>query len=403
MISIKEAFDTLFEGRRFDRALYERLRHYTLEYLNKNAQYQEFFGGHLLGAHRIAFTPSDYEALTDVFDTTPQALEACVRSITTISQEFKISTDPVNQLLMYVAHRFLTSAFLNARLKEEAAIEAMMLFSARTMAILITTWFKYPIDTYTAQAVYEQLSGRYLIKKYGTWYKVLRYRAEDFVRNTKVLIRYDDDIAIVNAINDLRNRIKDMVKNIYAVFIQVHQRGVKLGARSATMIDADGEEIVKDRVHGLETYLSYLREILYDKDSFIKAELVALVERVIPTARARYIEEVLKYFSEHAYGASHDRVMRFIEQCLTLSYNYLLKNAYRIEQMRDIIRLTGLLKGYILASRDSSGELDELKALGDGLVREIYPRASNQLVAATRNAVFMYICLRAYSKHHYSQ
>ena len=407
MLTIKEAFDGMFEGVKFDSNFFKRLKKYKLEYISKNTEHQEFFGSNLLGVHRVRFTMQDYEEfMVDVIKKSINELESTVDSITTINKEFKVSADPLNQLLVYMVHRFMTTPLMNETQRKEAAICVAEIFNYRTIAILITTYFKYPIDVYMAQAVYEKLSGRYLIKKYGTWQKVFHYRAEEFISKDGVsyqtLVKYNDDMAIVNVINDIRNRTKDMVKNIYAEFIKVHESGGKLGNRSSTMIDADGDEIVKDHTHGLEIYQGYLHDVLHDRNSFIKVELLDVVERVIPTARAKYIQTVLEWMADQAYGENHKLIIEYVDLVLTISFNYLLKNEHLLHRNKDIIKLTGLLKGFILSSREDSDELKQLRDIGSDIVTRVNGKQSIHLVSATRNALFIYICLRAYTKHAYS-
>jgi len=408
MITIKEVFDELFAHVKFDARLAKKVKRYQIEFVNRNPEHMGFFGGNLMGVHRVRFTLKDYaEFFDEMMDREAMYVERQIGTIDTINHEFKISSDALNQTLVYMIHRFLTSPYLNPHKRVEAAVDVGLIFGYRTIAALLVHYFKYPIDTYTAQAVYERLSGRYLIKKLGTWQEVFKYRAEEFVDPQGVhyqkLIPYTDDAGIVNAINDLQSRTKDMLKNIYVEFIKVHESGSKIHSSSSTMVDADGEEIVKDRIHGLDNYKTYVLETLADRNSFIKQELMAVVESVIPTASGKSFRLVLQWMADNITGKERELVLQFVDMSLVLSYNYLLKNEYVLHRSKNLIVLTSNLKGYVLSSRENSADLEQLRKLGSSIVSKATGHVSEQTLAAIRNAVFIYICLRAYTKHAYHQ
>jgi len=407
MITIKEVMDEIWSGIKFDSRLAKKVHMYRIEFVTRNSEHMAFFGGNLMGVHKVRFTLSDYSRFFDVMlDAEADAIERQISTITTINHEFKISSDALNQTVLYMIHRFLTSPLLSSSKRIEAAVDLGLIFGYRTIAALLVHYFKYPIDTYTAQAVYERLSGRYLIKKLGTWQDVFEYRAKELIDSHGVhyqnIVKYNDDLAIVNILNDMHGRIKDMLKNIYAEFIKVHEQGDKLGVNKSTMIDADGAEIVKDRVHGLDNYKTYIENCVVDKNTFIKYELIDVVSSVVPTAKGKSLGLSLEWMVEHVTGKGRQHVIDFIDLSMVMSYNYLLKNEYVLHRSRDIVTLVGKLKGYILSSREDSADMNRLRDIGAEIVRNATGHQSEQTISAVRNALFLYVCIRAYTKHAYS-
>lgn len=406
-ITLKDVFDDLLGNVKFDGKKARQTRLYQVEFVHANQDHRAFFGGNLIGVHRVRFAYAEVDRyFEDLVGIDEDTLTPAIRTVTTINHDFKISGDVMNLTTMYLIHRYLTSPYLSEVARHQAAKDVALIFLYRTIAALLATFFKYPIDTETAQAVYERLSGRYLIKKLGTWQAVFDYRADEFIgKNSphrEALMKFKDDAAIVNAINDLQGRLKDMLKNIYGEFIYVHEHGGRIGTGSVTMVDADGEEIVKDRVHGLETYQMYLLSVMEDSNSFYKQELVDVVAKVIPTLHGRAFPNVLRWMSGEVSAAHREQIVKFSNHVLMMAFNYLLENDYVLHRSKDIVLLTSKLKGYILSSRKDTPDLTFFRDEGERIIKASVKQTSNQTVAALRNGLFLYLCLRAFTKHAYS-
>lgn len=407
LITLKEVLDELFVNTKFNKQLANLAYQFQIEFINRSEDHMKFFGGNLIGVYRVRFTEPDIARYYDeVINLDVDTVKHAIRKVNTINHEFKISSDPTNLVWLYMVHRFLTTPYLDETKRARAAMDVVLAFNYRTIASLLAIYFKYPTDTDTAQAVYERLSGRYLIKKLGTWQKVFQYRAEEFISKDSIhyqaMINFTDDAAIVNAVNDLQSRTKDTLKNIYAEFIRVKEEGVKISSSSSTMIDADGDEIVKDRIHGLETYKNYILDVMIHRDSFIKTELVDVVTSVITTVQEKAFMHLLEWISDEVSKSSRDMIVEFTEVTLMLAFNYLLKHSYVVHHSKDMLFLVSKLKGYILSSRGSDGELEAFREQGDTLVIKATEKTSSQSVSSLRNALFLYICIRAFTKHAYT-
>lgn len=405
-VSLADVCDEVLGEFKYDREYFKRLKRYQIEYVHANDDHLSFFGGHLLGVYSLRFGYREIDTyFEDILGIDYETMERSVKDVTTINHSFNISSDPMNIAMMYQIHRLLTSKTLGNKDKTEAASIVAMVFSYRVMAALCAKYFRYPIDTETSQAIYERLSGRYLIKKLGTWQAVFEYRGREFVSTDsvhyKALVAFKDDVAIVNAINDLFNRMKDMMKNIYKEFMYVHEHGGKIKSDSGTMVDADGEEIVKDKVHGLENYQKYLIGTMSDVNSFYKQELVDVIGKVIPTVHGKGFSGCLRWMCDELDSKQRGAVVEFVNHVLTIAYEYLSSNSYALNKSKDIVLLTSMLKGFILSSRSESEDLAKFRDEGDTIVRWAVKQTSRQTVSTIRNALFLYVCLRAFTKHAY--
>ena len=402
--SLKGLFDEKLGHLKFDARLAKKLYLFQVGFVSKNEEHMAFFGGKLLGVNTVRFGPKEYsEFYDDILGIDPVELRDGLGDVEAINLKFKVSSDVFNHCCMYLIHRFLTSPWLSESGRKKAAMDCGLIFHYRTIANRITDWFKYPADPKLAQATYANLSQRFLIKKLKNWQEVMVYRTNALLDglHQKTLVEYTDDSAIVYLINDSRGRISDMVKEIYGVMVATQAAGEKIHSSSTIGVDADGSEIIRDKLHGLEVYTTYLLSIVGDRNSFIKQELVDIVAQVMRTMQTRGFVKCLDWMSENAHQDKD--IEDLIRIVLIHSFNYLLDHGYVLNHTKDLAKLLTYLRGVYVSSRAGDQELLTLRDKGNALVTKAIGKTNEQAVAAIRTGLFLYICLRAYTKHYYTK
>jgi hypothetical protein len=405
-LTLKEVFDEHCAHLTFNMKLANLIYRYQVSFVSKNQEHMEFFGGNLLGVQVVRFTDRDiYDFLTGLLGLDMGAIKADFHRVKEINMTFKVSSDVFNQTCMYLIHRFLTSPLMNEKQRFQAAKDCALIFNYKIICRLIRDYFKFPADPALAKATYASLSQRYLIKKLGSWQEVMNYRSEELIHPERLhkstLIKYDHDADIVYLVNDSQGRIRDMVKNIYSEMDILYKSGQKIHTSTTSGVDMDGEEIIQDRVHGLESYTNYLRSVISDQNSFIKQELVDIVANVMHTMQVKGFMETLKWISHHYMTDPEiDDLLRIV---LIHSYNYLLDNNFVLHNHKDIAGLLTKLRGVYVNSRSGDEELLGLRVKGAALVTKAIGKTNEQSVAAIRTGLFLYFCLRSYTKHYYTQ
>ena len=281
MKSLAEVMEKEFKHVKWDSKLAKHIYSYQVGYLNSNREYLEFFGSNLLGVHIVRFKDSDVAKFFDMFDVDIFSLSEEIKHVEDINQNYKVSSDTLNLTVMFCIHKFLTSPIIKDEVRERAAYDLALIFYYRCTAAILSAWFRYPSDPKVAQMAYANLSNKYLIKKLGTWHKVMDYRANELVVKDglwyKQLVDFNNDYEIVKCINDCQGRIRDLMKNYYSEFEAVRVSGTKISISKSTMLDIEGEEVTKEKTKGVEGYVTYILHILIDKHSFIKEELVGVI------------------------------------------------------------------------------------------------------------------------------
>lgn len=403
---IIDFFDDIFKEVVFDKKLAAAFYQFQVGFVNKNEEHMYFFGGNLLGVQVVRFTPSDYNKFFDeVLGIDVDALIERIKNCSSINSEWKVSSDEFNLTCFYCTHRFLTSRYLVDVMKYRAAKDTMLIYQYKVMASLLSHYFKYPADPQIAQATYAALSNRYLIKRLGSWSAVFSYRADEIVKedglHDNILRKFNDDTAIINAVNDTQGRVRDMVKNIFAEIKKIEVSGEKITTNTITDLTLDGNEIIKDKINGPDTYSKYIISVMSDQYTFIKEELFSIVVQAMPGLNSRMFRATLEWMSVESHGPNRIEVEHFIRIILLYTIDYLYKHGSLLKQTRDLVALTINIRNLYLASRSTDIELKEVRDLGFKLIRLVNKDLGESSLSTVRTAIILYICLRAFTKHHY--
>lgn len=400
MDSLKEVFDEHFKHVKFDSKLAKLVYQYQIGYVNRNHEHLQFFGSNLLGVHIVRFKDSDVLRFFDeVLDVDPDSLREDIRKLDTIDHTFKISGDVLNLTLMYVIHRFLTADTMPGKVKERAAYDTALIFFYRCAAALISYFFRYPTDPKIAQMAYANLSNKFLIKRLGSWHKVMDYRANDLVGpkgiHFKKLLGYTPDHDIVGVINDSQGRIKDLIKNYCQVFYSVHESGETIGKTSGTFLDADGEETVKEKTKSVEAYVSYMRNIIVDKPTFVKDELINIVLKINANTSFRIVKNTALWMSENYNNGKYAKTIDEFMSLTVVQSMFMINNNMDNKHMRDYPHILISLKNLYLSTRTTDPEIERIRELGLKVIRDANGKGiSEALALSTRTSVILYLSLR---------
>ena len=192
-----------------------------------------------------------------------------------------------------------------------------------------------------------------------------------------------------------------MLKNIYNV--QKNLQTTTITSSSSTFIESDGEEVLKDKEKSLETYKRYLEGIIADKHSFIKLDLISIIENSNKTMPSQMFRSTLSWISD-TYGKGSEGKLEIDEIVVKLmnhllSYLYLNRNT--MKNKSDISGLLSKMKGVYTSSRTTEETLLEIRDDMEGIVRRATKVKSGSAIAATRTGVMLYIVLRAFTMKHY--
>lgn len=402
---IRSIFEENTKGLKIDQALAKKIAQYKTNLIRRNRDHAAFFGGNLLGVQIVRFQDVDVEDWFDLIGVDELILQEQIHALPTVNPEFIVSSNIMNQSCIYLVYKFNNSS-LPLSIKREAMMDVLIILQIKFITSLLFRYFRYPADRALAEATYASLSNKFAIKEHGTWLRVLEARAADCISPKSIHLaainRMDPDYSVINMLNDMQGRIRSYVKNVYAVMEQVRLSGGKISTISSTIVGHDGEEILRDSTKGIATYTQYIKNIVSDKRSFIREELLSIVCDVMKSAPERFVLAALEHISDNYYKRDHKDINTILEKTLVHAFHYLSGNKQVVRANTDLESMLVRLHGAYTSSRSQDEYLLEMRTLTEKVIRPAVKTKTTSVVAAVRTAVLLYIVLRTYTKRHYT-
>lgn len=406
---IKAVFEEVCSSLVVDQSLCSKLHFYQTGFVGKNKDHSEFFGGNLLGVQVVRFTDADKNHW---FDEIIEADEELLREKLHVIPEligtngvFNVAGDPMNLSLAWVLHRIHNESSLKFEIRKEAMIDTLLMMQIKFLTSRMYRLFRWPADRQVAEATYMALSNKFAIKVYGSWLGVLRARCEDIISPSGIhqnaIARMDDDKAIVRMINDIQGRIRDMLKNMYDLFLRINREGVKVSSQSS-VIEYDGTEALKDKNHSLANYTRYLQSVVGDKNSFIREELQQVILDIVPSCAPKHLYSALVYVSNNHLKNAHDQIDQWLQEVMVHSFHYLAENRTSVRANPQLAWLLTRLRGVYTSSRSTDPDLLKLRQDTEKIIKKSIDSRTEAVIASVRTALLLYVVARAYTMRHYS-
>lgn len=400
----------------FDTKFTQKVERYLNQLITKSDEDSQFWGGPLTGTHKITFTNNDrgrwFEEIlgideSDVEDDLNLIIDAV---------KYKVAGDPLSLSCVWLCHSLWNSGKLSKEKKQKVMSDVMMVMCIRFLTSRMNRHWPFPCSKAVAEATLASMSNRYAIKRLGSWLAVIRERADDTVDmvngiHKHAISRMDIDMkssghtnSVVYVVIDNATRIKEMLKGIYNLQKMVQESGLKINSTSATYIETDGESILKDKEQSLEIYKNYLNDIIGDKPSFIKLDLVSIIENANKTMPPQMFRNTLGYISDVYSKNNQDKIelSDLIERIMTHLLVYLYSNRNAMKNKSDIPGLLSKLKGIYTSSRTTDPLLLGIRDDMEKVVKRATKVKSTPAIAATRTGILLYIVLRAFTRNYYS-
>lgn len=406
MRNVKSIFEEHCGHMVFDRKLLKKLQTYERDFVNKNPAHIKFFGGVLMGVDPVRFTTSDQNRwFDDIMEIDESVLETELHSLPDILDHRHVSSNVLNLSAFWMTHKFLTSTKLSQSDRELGATLIIMILQYKFITSTLTNWFKYDADPAIAQLTYSLLTKRFGLKVAGSWGELLRLRAVEVIRRDglhhKRLMNFNNDLDIVYMVNDTHGRIKSILKYIRDIFTVAQNNPDELIHNMAATLELDGDVKVRDKTRLTSTYVRYILDSLNDSRSFIIPELVLIISKTVTTAPRESLERCLEYMVENVSPRADKKVARLPEVVLQHAFEYMTKNPSTMASGKDIPGLLSKMIKLYQASKTSDELILEAREIGEHIAKRGTGSKNRILISATRNAILLYVLLRAFTMDHY--
>lgn len=405
MDTIKSVFDDAAASFDFtvDQKLIARIREFDQSFVNRNEDHIGFFGGNLTGVHPMRFRQSDREKwFEEVLQLDDLSIEDGIKRLPH-NQDWVRANDAFNLSCVWLTYRILNSN-LSPSLKEEGAQLTIQVLQYKFLGSILSHYFKYPADVGTAQATLAQMSRKYLIKTSKSWHDLLCTRAKEMVsprsvhRRAYTEMRNDDDV--IRMINDIQNRLKELIKSICKIFYDLHSKGIKVSSERSVR-EIDGSVVLMDKTRQFTTFIRYLHEVMDDPKSFIRDELVDVVADGMHTMNPRHLVDTLEWMSKNRLAPRQQFITELADETLIYAFELISSDRNLYNTRGGLMPLIAKLRSMYMASRMADESLLRTKELAEKVVTSAINTKNASVIASVRTGVQLYLVLRSMAMQYY--
>lgn len=388
-----------------DKALIDRLAKYERDFVNRDEEHIHFFGSNLVGVYQMKFRQQDRDTwFLDIVNLDELDLVDALRKVAYLNPKWKRPNDPMNLSCIWLMHVIAADTKLPAAEKKRGLELVALILMYKFMGSILSHYFKFVADKATMEATMAALSRKYAIKTAGTWGRLFHQRAEEISSprsvHFKSYTQFNSDAAITYMVNDIQGRLKELIKNIWAKFASIRESGVKITTEKS-ITTFNGEDILREKSRQFTSYLRYIHEIVPDKRSFIRDELVSVITDLMHTVPPKHLQEALEWVSLNHRVKGEERVERLLDETLLHSFSMIASNQALYGHGSSLEALLGKLRALYTASRMSDPHLLKMKDLADEVVSRSVSSKNASVQAGVRTALQLYVVLRTLAMHHY--
>lgn len=201
--------------------------------------------GQLIAVYKIYFLPQDREQLFHLVGLEEKDLADKIKTIPTINNSYNVMSDPFNVLITWLIH-LSEHQIRNKKQRDQFKLALAKYLHYKFFTSLIGNSFPHGADEGVMTATIFDLSAKYDIIKYGSWYKTIEARCMDMISDhsihKKTFVTAEPDEKFLFAITDPQSRIRDKVKLIARAYYAHHAAGDRISGTSSVLTDDEGEK-----------------------------------------------------------------------------------------------------------------------------------------------------------------
>lgn len=397
--SLLDMFKEIMPEYKADIDLYNRIKIYRLGWAQKSDEYISFLGGNLTGTEPIRFSEQDESMLyTDIFRVDKKTLQNAVNKTNGINPQFKTISNATYITLAYTAHLF-TCSNLKKDIIEDACVEISHIFCYKCVASLVYHYFKYSVDVQIAKAVNERLNKKYLIRKYDSWQKVFDHRSKDFLPggiHYKRLVKFSTDDSC-RILMDYQTKIRELIKNIYVVLMEVINNNEKISSSSLLQRDSEGKVSIRDITNARVAYITYVKSIITSKVDFVNEDIIELMLTVFNSVSKEEFINLLDYISS-SNPKELNKLDYIIETSILSCLSLLQEAGVTTDFHRNIYKVVTVIKNGTISISKRHEEIRKLRSDIQPMLRHIFKKNRSTFLINISAMLIVYIFLRAIYK-----
>lgn len=394
---INNEFDNVIIDKDFAKRVKEFVNYWWYKKID-DTDHSEFLGSTMVGVNKIIFSRDDnVKFFKYLVDKDEGELEYLYKRLPDINPAFKVHSNPYYLTCVILMHMTYKSNKLNKHETEDLIRDLYYLFSFKVMSSILNHNFKYKPNPAIVKMVYERMSNKYLIKKCGSWANVIEFKSSEVLPggiHYRSLINFKTTDATY-VVQQIVGGYKSMIKNIFALLVEVTNRREGIANTSMLVSDEDGTEKSIEMVFNHGSYVNFCKSIINSYADFYKDDYIDLITKFLPNIDHIKFQNIISALTEEPYPIKkeHD----YVEKIMISSFNYLTTKGItsNYQSQGNIIKALKYLKGYWSSGKIKEPMAREAKELVGKLVVTILSGGNKNTIPPLTIGLCLYIYLRS--------
>lgn len=407
--NLKEIFDEYCHVS-IDKKFLERITKWRNKFYSKNSEHVGFFSSASFGLYIPKWTSEeDDEWLTEIIGIDEEEIADYVYELPSINKDFQVSSNILSISFIYLMHKATINKSLSSMDNDKVRKTLMEVLVARYMtSIMYKYFYRGKTSPEVSTEVFERLSKRFDLKVAGNWKNWIEMKAEGFVlgddqrqdakyAKQEVFQRFEDEL-VVRKLNSIKSQLNKAAIEINSVFRQVLEDQDKIASKSALSMSVDGLYLA-DLVRDQTKYLHYQDAIFIDKNTFIKEDLLAVIEQSMPTISSNIFRGALEWILDNQMESKYKRKIMEVRHDILIYATQLIKDENL--HTNDLVQVGYRLRQNILSGKNNDRTVLKVRKMIDEFIVKFRPQSKGKLVSLERSAIMIYIVLRTLAMNYY--
>lgn len=407
--NLKEIFDEYCHVS-IDKKFLERITKWRNKFYSKNSEHVGFFSSASFGLYIPKWTSEeDDEWLTEIIGIDEEEVADYVYELPSINKDFQVSSNILSINFIYLMHKATVNKSLSTVDNDKVRKTLMEILVARYMtSIMYKYFYRGKTSPEVSTEVFERLSKRFDLKVAGNWKNWIEMKAEGFVlgddqrqdakyAKQEVFQRFEDEL-VVRKLNSIKSQLNKAAIEINSVFRQVLEDQDKIASKSALSMSVDGLYLA-DLVRDQTKYLHYQDAIFIDKNTFIKEDLLAVIEQSMPTISSNIFRGALEWILDNQMESKYKRKIMEVRHDILIYAIQLIKDENL--HTNDLVQVGYRLRQNILSGKNNDRTVLKVRKMIDEFIVKFRPQSKGKLVSLERSAIMIYIVLRTLAMNYY--
>lgn len=407
--NLKEIFDEYCHVS-IDKKFLERITKWRNKFYSKNSEHVGFFSSASFGLYIPKWTSEeDDEWLTEIIGIDEEEIADYVYELPSINKDFQVSSNILSISFIYLMHKATVNKSLSTADNDKVRKTLMEVLVARYMtSIMYKYFYRGKTSPEVSTEVFERLSKRFDLKVAGNWKNWIEMKAEGFVLGDEqrqdakygkqeVFQRFEDEL-VVRKLNSIKSQLNKAAIEINSVFRQVLEDQDKIASKSALSMSVDGLYLA-DLVRDQTKYLHYQDAIFIDKNTFIKEDLLAVIEQSMPTISSNIFRGALEWILDNQMESKYKRKIMEVRHDILIYAIQLIKDENL--HTNDLVQVGYRLRQNILSGKNNDRTVLKVRKMIDEFIVKFRPQSKGKLVSLERSAIMIYIVLRTLAMNYY--